>query len=106
MRKKGDLLTYDSWVEVNFIESLTKDDEIDELSEEEREEFIEMAREPDFFKSLVSSVAPQIHGLREIKQAALLMLFGGLIKKRKDFPLEDNQMCCLLVILVWLKVNY
>ena len=83
--KKGELLSYDSWVEVNFIESLTKDDEIDELSEREREEFIEMARNPNFFNSLVSSLAPQIYGLREIKQAALLMLFGGVDKKEEGF---------------------
>ncbi len=50
---------------MNFIESLTKDDEIDELSEREREEFIEMARDPNFFNSLVSSLAPQIYGLRK-----------------------------------------
>ena len=58
-------------------------DEI-EITDEDEERILEMARDPEFFNNLVKSIAPSIFGLEEVKQAVALQLFGGTHKEMDD----------------------
>jgi len=55
-----------------------------ELDEESIRSFRADASQPWHYKKLISSVAPSIHGLENIKEAVLLQLAGGNPKEFKD----------------------
>ncbi|MDH5401930.1 MAG: minichromosome maintenance protein MCM [Candidatus Heimdallarchaeota archaeon] len=82
--KKGQVLTFDIWMDVNFIESTNKEDEFTDISPEEEKQFLDMALDPKIHEHLIDSIAPAIHGLREVKEAAMYMLFGGVDKQFPD----------------------
>lgn len=56
----------------------------EELDEESMRSFRADASQPWHYKKLISSVAPSIHGLENIKEAVLLQLAGGNPKTFKD----------------------
>lgn len=97
MAKKGQILTYDMWVDVNFIESLTKEDEYADISLEEEKAIRELAEDPKIHERLLESVAPAIYGMEKVKEAALLMLFGGVDKTFPDGFTTRGQSNLLLV---------
>ena len=63
------------WIDVNFVESLSKDDQYAEISLEEEKQFRELAQDPKIHDRLLESVAPAIYGMEKEKEATLLMLF-------------------------------
>ncbi|MEM3520331.1 MAG: hypothetical protein QXG85_01880, partial [Thermoproteota archaeon] len=71
-------------LEVNNIEIETEESSDLILSEEQIEKFKKDVKDPLFYRKLVSSVAPSIHGLDHIKEAILLQLVGGVPKQFKD----------------------
>jgi replicative DNA helicase Mcm len=82
--KKGQVLTYDIWIDVNYVESLTKEDEYTIISPEEETYFLELAQDPKIHEHIRQSLAPAIYGMEEIKEAALAMLFSGVDKLFPD----------------------
>lgn len=54
------------------------------FSEEEEQEFLEMARNPNLYESFANSIAPSIYGSKDIKKAITLLLFGGSKKILPD----------------------
>ena len=95
--KRGQILTYDMWIDVNFIESLTKEEQYADISLEEEKEFMELAQDPKIHERLLESVAPAIYGLDKEKEATLLMLFGGVDKIFPDGFTTRGQSNILLV---------
>ncbi|MCE7737025.1 MAG: hypothetical protein GPJ54_19220 [Candidatus Heimdallarchaeota archaeon] len=95
--KKGQILTYDIWIDVNYIESLTKEDEFADISLEEEKIIRELAQDPKIHDRLLESVAPAIYGMDKIKEATLLMLFGGVDKVFPDGFTTRGQSNLLLV---------
>ncbi|PSN83932.1 hypothetical protein B9Q13_05645 [Candidatus Marsarchaeota G2 archaeon ECH_B_SAG-G16] len=67
----------DTFLEVNYLESAEKEFESVELTEKDLEEIRRMAQDPWLKEKLIDSLAPGIYGLRDIKEAILLALFGA-----------------------------
>lgn len=81
-RAKSTLMDY--FLDVVAIEREARDyDEIDPTPEEVAQ-FRELAASDELIDKLVGSVAPSIHGRREVKIAILMQLFGGVPKKMPD----------------------
>jgi len=55
-----------------------------EITEEDEEKILELAKDPLVRRKIIASIAPAIHGLWDIKEAIALMLFGGTPKQLKD----------------------
>uniref|UniRef100_A0A7S3B9J5 DNA replication licensing factor MCM6 n=1 Tax=Prasinoderma singulare TaxID=676789 RepID=A0A7S3B9J5_9VIRI len=57
-----------------------------EFSEEEKAELEQMAKLPrsQLYERLISSIAPGVHGAKEIKRAVLLQLLGGVHKRTHE----------------------
>ena len=97
MIKRGQILTYDVWVDVNFIESQTNDEQYTEITIEDEIFFKNLAQDPKIHDRLLESIAPAIHGMTRVKEAALLMLFGGVDKFFPDGFTVRGQSNVLLV---------
>ncbi|MHA2503994.1 MAG: ATP-binding protein, partial [Candidatus Kariarchaeaceae archaeon] len=97
LKKRGQVLTFDNWVDVNYVQSISKEDELTKITPAEEQEFLDMAEDPQIFDHLVDSLAPQIHKMDRIKQAALLMLFAGVDKSHPDGFSTRGQPNILLV---------
>ncbi|KAJ1929399.1 minichromosome maintenance protein 5 [Tieghemiomyces parasiticus] len=54
------------------------------FSAEEEQEFINLARQPDFYRNFTRSIAPSIFGNEDIKCAIACLLFGGSKKVLPD----------------------
>jgi len=74
----------DSYFEVNSIERPDENHLNPTVSEEEEKKIRELAKMPDIFECLTSSIAPSIMGMRMAKQAIVLQMFGGVSKVMKD----------------------
>lgn len=70
--------------ETNHCESLEDDLTKTSFTEEEIQNFIELSKDPDIYKKLISSVAPHISGHKKVKEAMLLFLVKGVSKESKD----------------------
>ncbi|MCD6371826.1 MAG: minichromosome maintenance protein MCM [Candidatus Aenigmarchaeota archaeon] len=55
-----------------------------EITPEDEQKIIELAKDPEIYKKLVQSIAPAIYGLEEIKESIALQLFGGVSKVLED----------------------
>jgi len=77
-------------LEANNIVALSKEPEAIEITPEDEAEILEIARDPDAYERLVDSVAPSIYGLRHIKEAILLQLFGGVQKILPDINVRGE----------------
>ncbi len=82
--KKGQVLTFDSWIDINYIESLTKDDDFLNITPEEEKHFIDISNDPKIHEHIIQSIAPSIYGHNEVKEASMLLLFGGVTKTYPD----------------------
>ncbi len=54
------------------------------LGEEHCDKVLAMAEDPYVYRKLAKSIAPSVFGHEHIKQALLLMLFGGVHKQTKE----------------------
>lgn len=75
---------FDYFVEVSSIERAQRDYDEIEPTPEEIEEFHRLAQRDDLTDVMVGSIAPAIHGMREVKLAVALQLFGGVAKDFGD----------------------
>ena len=67
----------DIYIEANYIELTEQELEEINISKEDEQKILDLAKQPDIFDKLVDSIAPSIYGNREIKEAILLQIFGG-----------------------------
>lgn len=56
------------------------DENIVELTDEDKKKIRELARSPDVSKKIINSIAPSIYGYEFIKKALALCMFGGEAK--------------------------
>lgn len=71
----------------------------DELDISEEEELIiqELAASPDIMEKLRGSIAPSVWGYEEIKEALLLQLFSGVMKRKKDGQISRGDIHIMLI---------
>lgn len=71
-------------LEVNNIIPLEETFEELDISEEDEQEILELAADPNILEKLRESIAPSVWGYKEIKESLLLQLFGGIQKEKTD----------------------
>ncbi|MEM5815410.1 MAG: AAA family ATPase, partial [Candidatus Aenigmatarchaeota archaeon] len=85
------------YLEANHIESVETEWEEIEISEEDEKKIIELSKDPQIYEKIVSSIAPSIFGLEEVKLAIALQLFGGVEHIQKDKSRVRGEIHILLV---------
>jgi replicative DNA helicase Mcm len=88
---------YDIHMEANYLDPTQQEFEQLVLTEEEKEEIEELAKNPEIFEKISRSIAPSIFGHEKIKQAIALQLFGGVKKGREDGVKSRGDLHILLI---------
>lgn len=68
----------DIYLDANHVESAEIEYTDLEISEDDKKKIEELAKDPNIYEKLVESIAPGIYGYKEIKEALVLQLFGGV----------------------------
>jgi len=76
--------TLDTYLDAKSVEITNKDFSKIEITEEEIREFEELARNPEIYSMLWSSIGGVVKGWESVKQAILLQLLGGCEKINDD----------------------
>lgn len=73
---------FSTTIEANHVakKSITTKDAFSCLSEEEKRIILRLARNPRIQEQIVSSLAPSIYGLKLVKRALAMSVFGGCSK--------------------------
>ncbi|MCZ3366570.1 MULTISPECIES: minichromosome maintenance protein MCM [Methanobacterium] len=75
---------FKNYIYCNYIDALEQEFEELQISEEDEQEIVELAADPDVYNKIINSTAPSIQGYREVKEAIALQLFGGCVKELED----------------------
>ena len=84
-RKGGQPLTsFDIYLHAISMDARVTEFEEVAVSDEEREQIMDLAQVPNLRHRIVSSIAPSIYGMQMEKTAIALLLFGGVAKQLPD----------------------
>jgi replicative DNA helicase Mcm len=75
---------FEVYVDAVSVEKLEKVFEEIKITAEDEERILELAKDPLLYDKLEANMAPTIYGLKEVKQALLLQLFGSSQKYLRD----------------------
>ncbi len=95
--QKKDSKRYDIYLEGNNVEPKQTEFRDIDITEEEEQDILELAKSDDIFQRIVNSIAPSIYGHEKIKEAIALQLFGGVRKERPDGTITRGDMHILLI---------
>jgi replicative DNA helicase Mcm len=93
----GKSTRFDIMLETNYVDPVQEDFSQLTITEEERAQIEELAKDPEVFDKLVSSVAPSIYGHERVKEALILQMLGGVQKTRPDGVVTRGDMHILLI---------
>ncbi len=96
-RDGGKLVRFDLMVDANHVQSIDDDYAEILITEEEKKQIEDLARNPRIIKMLAKSMAPSIYGHDQIKEAIILQLLGGVLKQRSDGAKSRGDIHILLV---------
>ncbi|MCJ7429335.1 MAG: cell division protein, partial [Candidatus Nanohaloarchaeota archaeon QJJ-5] len=88
---------YDLYIEGNYLNPVQREFEEIDIDQEEEEKIQELAAQEDIFDQIVDSIAPSIHGHRQVKKAIALQLFSGNRKERPDGTSTRGDIHVLLI---------
>ncbi|WP_049969134.1 minichromosome maintenance protein MCM [Haladaptatus cibarius] len=73
-------------VYMDGVSVVIEDEEFEDMdiTDEDKEEIVELSNEPDIYEQMVDSIAPAIYGYEEEKIAMILQLFSGVTKHLPD----------------------
>jgi replicative DNA helicase Mcm len=74
----------DFFMDANHVEPVEIGWQQLDVSEEDIKQIKELAKRKDIYEIFVDSLAPSLYGLREIKEAIILQMFGGIPRTLKD----------------------
>ncbi|MBK5113247.1 MAG: minichromosome maintenance protein MCM [Candidatus Heimdallarchaeota archaeon] len=80
----GKLATFHINMNANYVFPEEQELESLEISEEEEQLILELARDPWIHSKIVDSIAPSIYGNKDLKESIALLLFGGIPKELPD----------------------
>ena len=83
-QQKKQSATLETYLDAKSVEITNKDFTKIEISEEEIHEFEELAKNPEIYEMLWSSIGSVVKGWEAVKQAILLQLLGGVEKINDD----------------------
>ncbi|HEY3273904.1 MAG TPA: minichromosome maintenance protein MCM [Methanocella sp.] len=84
INKDGKTAYFDIYMDGNSIELEEQEyDEVD-ISPEDEEEIMRLAKDPRVYDKIVYSIAPSIYGYEEVKEAIAHQLFSGVVKSLPD----------------------
>ncbi len=86
----GKLRTFILQLEANHVEVLGKEPETSPPSPEEEAKILELSRDPDVHKKIMSSIAPSIFGNEHLKEAVMYLLFGGVSRTLPDMTVRGE----------------
>ncbi|MBN2052155.1 minichromosome maintenance protein MCM [Candidatus Woesearchaeota archaeon] len=88
---------YDLFSDANYVEPIQEDFYEITITEEEEERIKELADDKRVFEKLTAVLAPSIYGHEKVKEAILLQMFGGVVKKRSKGDITRGDIHILLV---------
>ncbi|MBW2991017.1 minichromosome maintenance protein MCM [Candidatus Woesearchaeota archaeon] len=88
---------FDLFSDANNIEPIQEDFYEIDISEEEEAQILELAKDKKVFEKLRDSLAPSIYGYERVKEALLLQMLGGVLKKRDRGDVTRGDIHILLV---------
>jgi replicative DNA helicase Mcm len=74
----------DFYIDANYVQPTEIGYQKIEISKEDEEKIKNLAKDPQIYDILVSSLAPSLYGLNEIKEAIILQMFGGVPRTLPD----------------------
>ncbi|NOX71923.1 MAG: minichromosome maintenance protein MCM [Candidatus Micrarchaeota archaeon] len=74
----------DFYLEANHVDPIEMSWESIVITKKDEKEILEMAKDPNIYERLVNSLAPTLYGMKEIKEAIMLQLFGGTSQELAD----------------------
>jgi len=84
-------------VEANNLTPLEETFEEVDITDEDEQQILDLAKDPKVFEKLARSITPSVWGYEEIKRALVLQLFGGVRKVLADGQKSRGDIHVLLV---------
>ncbi|HDD46233.1 MAG TPA: minichromosome maintenance protein MCM [Candidatus Aenigmarchaeota archaeon] len=81
---KAQSVKLDFYLEANHVDPVEVGWHNLEITKEDEEKIKALAKEKDIYERLIDSIAPSLYGMREIKEAIVLQLFGGVKRTLRD----------------------
>lgn len=78
------------YLECNYLELTQQEFEEIDITPEEEEKIKELAKDPEIYEKLINSIAPNIYGHEDVKEAIVLQLFGGVKKNLPTQTIRGN----------------
>ncbi len=97
LKTGGKSTRFDLLIEANNIEAAEEDFYDVKISKEEEKQILELSQDPKIYEKFIESIAPSIYGYERVKEALILQLMGGVMKKRKDEITTRGDIHILLV---------
>ena len=88
---------FDLFNDANNVEPIQEDFYEIDISEKEEKQILDMSKDKRVFEKLRESIAPSIYGYEQVKEALLLQMFGGVLKKRDRGDVTRGDIHILLI---------
>jgi DNA replication licensing factor MCM6 len=75
-------------VNIRADDDATPDQVLEQYGPDAAQEVLQMKDVPTIYQDLAASICPSVFGHEQVKQAILLMLFGGVHKQTKEVSLH------------------
>jgi replicative DNA helicase Mcm len=86
----GKLRTFILQLDANSVEVLGKEPETSPPTPEEEAQMIELSKDPQVHKKIMTSIAPSIFGNEHLKEAVMYLLFGGVSRQLPDVNIRGE----------------
>ena len=84
-------------VEASFVEVLDKEFYDVEITDEEEQEILALANDPDSWDKITRSIVPSVYGCDDLKEGVALQLFGGVSGYNDDGTWQRGDIHILMV---------
>lgn len=84
INKDGKTVYFEIYVDCNSLEFEEQEFDELEITPEDEEAILGLAKDKSVFKKIIASIAPSIYGYEDVKEAVALQLFSGVVKNLPD----------------------